>query len=161
MARREQPDRHLAHRARLAGELALVRWLNAGLAADDAGIVDEAHLAMRDLAERIALDAAARRLTATRDAAAGDLERPVRPHRRPAVTTPRRWPGASSRWTRMSLRCRRSTTTRPAPGERDQLADLIEALSSSGAPWTGHFLPTLARDARAWPGAGGRRPRTS
>ncbi len=56
MARREQPDRHLAGRARLAGELALVRWLNAGLAADDTGIIDEAHLALRDLAERVALD---------------------------------------------------------------------------------------------------------
>jgi aminoglycoside phosphotransferase (APT) family kinase protein len=56
MGRREQPDRHLAQRARLAGELALVRWLNAGLAADDLGIVDDAHVAMRDLAERIPLD---------------------------------------------------------------------------------------------------------
>ena len=55
MGRREQPDRHLAYRARLAGELALVRWLNAGVAADDDGIVGEAYLAMRDLAERIAL----------------------------------------------------------------------------------------------------------
>ena len=56
MGRREQPDRYLAQRARLAGELALVRWLNAGLAADDLGIVDEAHLAMRDLAARVAHD---------------------------------------------------------------------------------------------------------
>ena len=37
--------------------------------------------------------------------------------------------------------------------ERDQTADLIEALSSSGAPWAGHFLPTLAGSpgpARSW-----------
>jgi macrolide phosphotransferase len=53
MGRREQPDRHLARRATLAGELALVRWLNAGLAAGDVTVVDEAHLAMRDLDERL------------------------------------------------------------------------------------------------------------
>jgi macrolide phosphotransferase len=53
MARREQPDRHLVARARLAGELALVRWLNAGVAADDGETVDEAHQAMRSLAERV------------------------------------------------------------------------------------------------------------
>jgi aminoglycoside phosphotransferase (APT) family kinase protein len=54
MGRREQPDRHLARRAALAGELALVRWLNAGLAAGDVAVVDEAHLALRDLDERLA-----------------------------------------------------------------------------------------------------------
>jgi macrolide phosphotransferase len=53
MARREQPDRHLLDRARLAGELALVRWLNAGMAADDSEIVDEAHQAIRSLAYRL------------------------------------------------------------------------------------------------------------
>ena len=56
MARHEQPDRHLVRRARLAGELAFVRWLNARVAADDTGIIDEANLALRDLAERVALD---------------------------------------------------------------------------------------------------------
>ena len=37
--------------------------------------------------------------------------------------------------------------------ERDQAADLIEALSSSGDQWTGHFLPTLTGSpglARSW-----------
>jgi aminoglycoside phosphotransferase (APT) family kinase protein len=53
MARREQPDRHLLERARLAGELALVRWLNAGLAADDSAVVDEAQQAIRSLAYRL------------------------------------------------------------------------------------------------------------
>lgn len=53
MARREQPDRHLLERARLAGELALVRWLNAGVAADDSAVVDEAHQAIRSLAYRL------------------------------------------------------------------------------------------------------------
>ena len=155
MARREQPDRHLADRARLAGELALVRWLNAGLAADDAGIVDEAHLAMRDLAERIALDAAARRLTGDqRDAAAGDLERAVRPYRdrrsRPGGAGSVAW----SRWTRMSLRCKRSTTSRPAPDERDQLADLVAALSSAGVAVDRSFPADAASGrpglARSW-----------
>jgi macrolide phosphotransferase len=56
MARREQPDRHLGRRAELAGELALVRWLNIGLATDDVSIVDRAQLAMRDLDERLAVD---------------------------------------------------------------------------------------------------------
>jgi macrolide phosphotransferase len=54
MGRREQPDRHLLDRARLAGELALVRWLNSGLVADDDVVVGEALLAMRALAERVA-----------------------------------------------------------------------------------------------------------
>ena len=53
MGRREQPDRHLLDRARLAGELALVRWLNAGVAADDDSVVDQAHQAMRSLAYRL------------------------------------------------------------------------------------------------------------
>jgi macrolide phosphotransferase len=52
MARREQPDRHLLDRARLAGELALVRWLNAGVAADDSSVIDEAQQAMLDLGRR-------------------------------------------------------------------------------------------------------------
>jgi macrolide phosphotransferase len=56
MARREQPDRHLVQRARLAGELALVRWLNAGVAADDADIVDQAQTAMHHLAGQVAAD---------------------------------------------------------------------------------------------------------
>jgi macrolide phosphotransferase len=53
MGRREQPDRYLAERAHLAGELALVRWLNAGVAADDGDVVDEAVHAMQSLAERL------------------------------------------------------------------------------------------------------------
>jgi macrolide phosphotransferase len=56
MARREQPDRHLVQRARLAGELALVRWLNAGVAADDAAIVDQAQTAIHHLAGQVAAD---------------------------------------------------------------------------------------------------------
>lgn len=57
MARREQPDRHLLERARLAGELALVRWVLSGVAVDDHTIVDQAVWAMRDLDERQAASA--------------------------------------------------------------------------------------------------------
>jgi len=53
MARHEQPDRHLVQRARLAGELALVRWLNASVAADDTDVRDQALSAMHHLAYRI------------------------------------------------------------------------------------------------------------
>lgn len=42
LARREQPDRDLARRARLAGELALARWLLHGVTTDDAEVVDDA-----------------------------------------------------------------------------------------------------------------------
>lgn len=53
MGRREQPDRYLAERAHLAGELSLVRWLNAGVAADDSDVIDEAVHAMQALAQRL------------------------------------------------------------------------------------------------------------
>lgn len=53
MGRREQPDRYLAARAHLAGELALARWLNAGVAVDESDVIDEAVLALRSLAERL------------------------------------------------------------------------------------------------------------
>ncbi|MGN6300155.1 MAG: macrolide 2'-phosphotransferase [Angustibacter sp.] len=52
MARSETPDRHLLDRARLAGELALARWLLGGVAADDAAVVERASGHLRDLAER-------------------------------------------------------------------------------------------------------------
>lgn len=42
VARRVQPDRDLAVRARLAGELALARWLLHGVRTDDAAVVDDA-----------------------------------------------------------------------------------------------------------------------
>lgn len=48
-ARRDQPDRHLQVRARLAGELALARWLLHGTRTDDATVVDDAVLMLRDL----------------------------------------------------------------------------------------------------------------
>jgi macrolide phosphotransferase len=53
MGRREQPDRYLAERAHLAGELSLVRWLNAGVATDESEVVDEAVHAMQALAQRL------------------------------------------------------------------------------------------------------------
>ncbi|MFP5334462.1 MAG: phosphotransferase [Actinomycetes bacterium] len=49
VARREQPDRHLATRARLAGELALARWLLHGTTTGDAHVVDDAVQMLRDL----------------------------------------------------------------------------------------------------------------
>lgn len=49
VSRREQPDRHLATRARLAGELALARWLLHGVTTDDAGVVQDAVQMLRDL----------------------------------------------------------------------------------------------------------------
>ncbi len=56
MARHEQPDRHLLDRARLAGELAFARWLLGGVAADDSTVVDQASVALTDLADRLAAD---------------------------------------------------------------------------------------------------------
>jgi aminoglycoside phosphotransferase (APT) family kinase protein len=50
MGRTQTPDRHLLDRARLAGELALARWLLGGVAADDAEVVDRATQALADLA---------------------------------------------------------------------------------------------------------------
>jgi len=51
MARGDRPDPHLLDRARLAGELALARWLLGGVAADDARVVDDATRALGRLAE--------------------------------------------------------------------------------------------------------------
>ena len=145
MGRREQPDRYLLERARLAGELALVRWLNAGLAGDDDAVVDEAPPAMRSLAYRLGADALARRvgLSGARRCCGSRRTTSSPAGARPAATTRTPWPAAWPRWTPMSLRCKRSTTSSPDPGERDQLADLVAALGAGGEPWTGHFLPTL------------------
>ena len=71
-----------------------MRWLNAGLAADDLGIVDEAHLAMRDLAERVGLDDAADGLTSATSMlrlATWNVAGRARPPR--ASATRRRWLG--------------------------------------------------------------------
>ncbi len=58
MARSEQPDRYLLDRAQLAGELAFARWLLGGVAADDGAVVDQATIALEELAERLhAVDA--------------------------------------------------------------------------------------------------------
>jgi aminoglycoside phosphotransferase (APT) family kinase protein len=50
LARAAHPDRHLAVRARLAGELALARWLLHGVRQDSAEIVDDAIEMLEDLA---------------------------------------------------------------------------------------------------------------
>ncbi len=49
VARFEQPDRHLADRARLAGELALARWLMHGVRTEDRTVVDDAVGMLREL----------------------------------------------------------------------------------------------------------------
>lgn len=49
VTRRNQPDRHLPVRARLAGELALARWLLHGTRTDDSSVVDDAVTMLRDL----------------------------------------------------------------------------------------------------------------
>lgn len=49
VARLEQPDRHLADRARLAGELALTRWLLHGVRSEDKAVVDDAIGMLREL----------------------------------------------------------------------------------------------------------------
>lgn len=49
VGRGEQPDHHLAVRARLTGEIALARWLLHGVHADDAAVVDDAVQMLRDL----------------------------------------------------------------------------------------------------------------
>ena len=51
MARGNRPDPHLLDRARLAGELAMARWLLGGVAAEDAQVVDAATRALERLAE--------------------------------------------------------------------------------------------------------------
>lgn len=54
VARREIPDPHVARRARLAGELAMARWLMHGVTAKDDEVVDDAVAMLRDLAESVA-----------------------------------------------------------------------------------------------------------
>lgn len=49
LARRQPPDRDLAKRARLAGELALARWLLHGVSTDDQAIIEDAVLMLADL----------------------------------------------------------------------------------------------------------------
>jgi aminoglycoside phosphotransferase (APT) family kinase protein len=56
LGRVDQPDRHLATRARLAGELALARWLLHGVTTDDSGVVDDAVQMLRDLDADVAED---------------------------------------------------------------------------------------------------------
>jgi len=51
LARTETPDRHVAFRARLAGELALTRWLLHGVHLDDAEVVSDAARMLADLDE--------------------------------------------------------------------------------------------------------------
>jgi aminoglycoside phosphotransferase (APT) family kinase protein len=49
VTRSDVPDRHLATRARLAGELALTRWLLHGVTTDDGSVVKDAVGMLRDL----------------------------------------------------------------------------------------------------------------
>jgi macrolide phosphotransferase len=49
LARRQPPDRDLTKRARLAGELALARWLLHGTSTDDQAVVDDAVSMLTDL----------------------------------------------------------------------------------------------------------------
>jgi aminoglycoside phosphotransferase (APT) family kinase protein len=49
LARRQPPDRDLARRARLAGELALARWLLHGVSTEDEAVVDDAVSMLTDL----------------------------------------------------------------------------------------------------------------
>lgn len=56
VSRAEQPDRHLASRARLAGELAVARWLLHGVRLDDKAIVDDARQMLRELAADVGDD---------------------------------------------------------------------------------------------------------
>ena len=49
MARADQPDRNLPFRTRLAGELALARWLLHGVRCGRLGVVDDAVAMLRDL----------------------------------------------------------------------------------------------------------------
>ncbi len=54
LGRREQPDPHLARRARLAGELALSRWLLHGASTGDDEIVDDAVSMLTELETSVA-----------------------------------------------------------------------------------------------------------
>jgi aminoglycoside phosphotransferase (APT) family kinase protein len=49
LTRRQPPDRDLAKRARLAGELALARWLLHGVSTDDEAVIEDAVLMLADL----------------------------------------------------------------------------------------------------------------
>jgi aminoglycoside phosphotransferase (APT) family kinase protein len=49
LTRRQPPDRDLAKRAQLAGELALARWLLHGVSTDDQAIIEDAVLMLADL----------------------------------------------------------------------------------------------------------------
>jgi aminoglycoside phosphotransferase (APT) family kinase protein len=49
LARRQPPDRDLLRRARLAGELALARWLLHGVSTNDQAVVDDAVSMLTDL----------------------------------------------------------------------------------------------------------------
>jgi len=72
MARGDRPDPHLLDRARLAGELALARWLLGGVAADDARVVDDATRALARLAEVVEAGGEAGRFGAD-DGAGGEV----------------------------------------------------------------------------------------
>ena len=54
LRRRTMPDAALVRRARLAGELSLVRWLLHGTSTDDAGVVDDAVAMLTTLEESLA-----------------------------------------------------------------------------------------------------------
>ncbi len=129
MGRREQPDRHLARRARLAGELALVRWLNAGLAAGRRRRSSTrptwpcatwtSGWPLGRAAVRLSHRATARLRLATWNVLSG------RARRRPARPGAR-WPATVARaGRRRRSRCRRSTTSSRGPGAVDQLGDLV------------------------------------
>jgi aminoglycoside phosphotransferase (APT) family kinase protein len=51
--RRDAPDRDLLRRARLAGELAVARWLLHGVTTDDDGVVDDAVAMLAQLEESV------------------------------------------------------------------------------------------------------------
>ena len=162
MGRREQPDRHLLDRARLAGELALVRWLNAGLAAgDDAASSTRPQQAMRDLAERLAARRTAGRADLATAACCGSRRATCSPAA--AATGGLRPRGTGSQRRRAGRGCR------CAAGDRPPAAALRRALTSwptwsrrsrpAGEPWTGHFLPTLLGTPGTDPRPGDRRRR--
>ena len=57
VSRTDSPDRHLAVRARLAGELALARWLLHGVRGDDSSVVDDATQMLADLSSDVGEEA--------------------------------------------------------------------------------------------------------
>ncbi len=56
LARKIDPDRQLAFRARLSGELALARWLMHGVHTEDRAIIADAVQMLRDLAKDVGTD---------------------------------------------------------------------------------------------------------